>query len=949
MNEETTTWSSARAHGPRADAAPPTAGTLRRGTTLGRYVLLDPIGRGGMGAVYSAWDTQLKRRLALKIVHRFTGDVAVEHALGEARAMARVRHPNVVSIHEVSRSGDVVFLAMEEVAGPRLREWSQGQPTAARLNVLLQCGRGLAAIHAAGLVHRDVKPANVVVESRDGGPTAVLLDFGLAAESADDTVGSRDATTEDGAVWAGTPAYMAPECFERDARDAAADQWAYALTCAEVLLGRRPSRASCAAGVPDLPNRRLRAVLARGLQTEPSRRWSSLDEMVDALGAARRPPRRARLVLASLATAGVAAATWWPDASATCSERATALVADILDGDTRRQLHDTLARHEPVTAARFDASVQTWAAAWVSTYETACQADELGSAVGWCLDDGLQTVDAALREAADIDDARGPFALTGVMARLPSPDGCTSLALASRPQPSPTERRRFADARQLAARAQVQELLGELAPAGRTIASAWTLAADAPATIRAPVALRRASIFQRQGDLAAAVGAGLQAMRLSAEAGDDFHEALVALVHAETLTKQGDPDVVGQHLQYAEIAVARAPDSPELQARLHFARGRGFEIAGDMQASLQAHREGLAVRETSVPGSIYVADSRTNVAVALGDLGQVDEALAQIRQARAEYERLLGPRHPTIGHVCVVEAMDLHRLGRSDEAETTLRGCLDVLDAVGDGEADARALAATLEGMLIAARGDYAAARAPFARAVEIRLRTRGPDHPETAVAHTNLANILLAVGEREAAREHLEHARRITALHYGESSPRLGPVLGGLAHLAAADDDLPTAVALYRQAIALRSAATGADNPELLTALVNLGELQTRTDDPEAEATYLRAQRIVTAAGLTTSALAAAVQVGLAEVALGRGDRDEAAEAFERALDGAVDDIPGLRARARFGRARAWADDPSRSADVAAELAAARADARAQHADDVVAAIDAWQSTRTP
>ncbi|HEX3765940.1 MAG TPA: protein kinase [Kofleriaceae bacterium] len=290
-------------------------GPLPRGPArVGRYLIRDTLGAGAMGVVYRAHDPDLGRDVAIKLVR---GEAAHPSShvrlLREAQAMAKLHHPNVVPIFDVGQAGDAVFVAMPLLEGGTLKHWlrSDARPFDAILDRFLAAGRGLAAAHAAGLVHRDFKPDNVLLGI--GGEIHVA-DFGLARRVGDEPgpEGSVDpltpaAVTQTGAVL-GTPAYMAPEQLRGRLIDARADQFSFCVALWEGIYGQRPfpdpsgeagppwhSRLDAIAAGPALPRRDRRAwiarLLVRGLATDPKRRWPTLQALLDAIAARRRPRR----------------------------------------------------------------------------------------------------------------------------------------------------------------------------------------------------------------------------------------------------------------------------------------------------------------------------------------------------------------------------------------------------------------------------------------------------------------------------------------------------------------------------------------------------------------------------------------------------------------------------------------------------------------------------------
>ena len=884
-------------------------GVLRRGTTLGRYVLIDLLGRGGMGAVYAAYDTQLERRVALKLLHRGPADQVAERVFAEARALAQLRHRNVVAIHDAAELDAFVFLAMDLAEGRTLRDYADAEdkPEQATIVALLvQCARGLAAVHRAGLVHRDFKPNNVVVDTSEESPRAIVVDFGLAVPDADLTdTPAPDGTPEAPALpWAGTPAYMAPECFE-DGGGPSSDQWSFAMTCAELLGGRRPTRAEIADGKLPIPAGALRDVIARGLHADPSRRWETLDAMADAMEAALRPRRTGLWVMGALVVAIGASGLTWALGGDGCDKRARE-AADAIWNDARAELIAARMEHvDPSVSKRFVSDLEAWSEQWRSTYVDVCGGQKLESSAGWCLEDRARTVGLVVELVAEGSGLDAELhRISGVLPRLPDPDGCNDPDLERRPQPTAGERAASASRREQLDRAGVLELLGQFDEAAELVEAAWD--DDASVGLRANIAQRQASIAWRRGELDDALAHAKEAMRLAAEAKDDWLVATVALDLADIMVERGDVDALTQHLEYAEVAVKRAPPSPRFDARLHFVKGRYYEVALDLEAALREHEKGLAIRQESLPGSLYVADSEANVGLMLGKLGRLDESLATLDAALTHYRELLGDVHPDIAHLCVIRGLNLQRMGRNDEAMTALEGCIEMLETTVGEDHPKLAFASMVLGMGRAQVGDYEGAAKLMRRAVEIREVALGPDHPETGIAHTNLGNILAALQD-PAAREHLERARAITVATYGEDSSRLSSIHSGLGQLAANDGDWKTAHEHFERGLEIETAAAGEDNPSLLVGLLNLAQTRAELGDARTEETWTRAEAIMAKAGIESHPLRPIIDVGMAKVAMEAGERDVAVRRLDAALAAMeeTEPSPGLRDEARRLRER--------------------------------------------
>jgi hypothetical protein len=292
---------------------------LPMGVLVGRYITTGVLGRGGMGVVYSAHDPVLRRPVALKLLHR-AYPTSAGRLIREAQALARLSNPHVVAVYDAGEyDGDQVFIAMQHVDGQDLATvLAQRRPSRAQiLDWFIAAGRGLVAAHAAGLVHRDFKPANVLLD-RDG--NVAVTDFGLAREVAP----NGQARQTNMAALAGTPAYMSPEQHGMQPATQASDQFSFCLALWEALFEQHPfipgsldSLSTVEIGcaifdsplippprVGDVP-RRVVDALVRGLERKPTDRWPSMPALLAALAPAPRL-RRWPIVVAGLIGAGAA-------------------------------------------------------------------------------------------------------------------------------------------------------------------------------------------------------------------------------------------------------------------------------------------------------------------------------------------------------------------------------------------------------------------------------------------------------------------------------------------------------------------------------------------------------------------------------------------------------------------------------------------------------------------
>jgi eukaryotic-like serine/threonine-protein kinase len=349
--------------------------------TLGRYHLLEMVGKGGMGVVWGAWDPELERRVAVKVL-KPTISAARERMLIEGQALARLSHPNVVPIYDVGVIDEQVYLVMEWVRGQSLRAFASEPRTVRELvAVYRQAGEGLAAAHRAGLIHRDFKPDNAI-RGEDG--RVRVLDFGLARGEVADPSGSQGAGNQAPAPGgsqgitkgAGTPLYMAPEQATGDALTAAADQYALCVSLREALLQRHGAGAR--ATVP----RWLSAVLDRGSSVAPELRFADMAALLRALDQDPvRVWRRRGLAMAAVVAAVAAFALGRARSDARvdpCTGGKVELVA-VWTPAVRASLvaHlDGLGDYGREQAPRAASGFDHVAVAWTAAYRQACKAHQ---------------------------------------------------------------------------------------------------------------------------------------------------------------------------------------------------------------------------------------------------------------------------------------------------------------------------------------------------------------------------------------------------------------------------------------------------------------------------------------------------------------------------------------------------------------------------------------------
>ena len=382
---------------------------LDRGAEVGRYVVIERLGAGGMGMVYRAFDPTLDRSVALKLMkvapNATDSAAASERLLREAQALAKLSHPNVIAVHDVGVVGDDVFVAMEYVPGSTLTDWcAQRDRTVDEIvEAFAAAGQGLAAAHAVGLIHRDFKPDNVIVGA-DG--RVRVLDFGLAqaasqaktgvTESAAGGETRRHVTGKTSAGVIGTPAYMAPEQHTAGAVDERSDQFSFCAALYEALYGGLPfagttvaelEREVVAGNIVDAPADTavpgwLRDVVVRGLSVDPDARWPSIEVLAGQLVRARKSPARTAVIIAAVAVAAIVIGglgVWFgrrgaaADPCGDAGEPMARVWSDAVKTDIREAFRATGRPEADAVYERLRIVLGGYAATWVSMSTQLCR------------------------------------------------------------------------------------------------------------------------------------------------------------------------------------------------------------------------------------------------------------------------------------------------------------------------------------------------------------------------------------------------------------------------------------------------------------------------------------------------------------------------------------------------------------------------------------------------
>lgn len=827
---------------------------LPRGAHVGRYIVLDPLGSGGMGVVYAAYDPELDRRVALKLLR---GDQGAEQEVSsrgvrlvrEAQALARLAHPNVVAVHDVGTWHRQVFVAMELVEGVTLRQWLAGSPRpwSQLRGVFLDAGRGLVAAHGAGLVHRDFKPSNVVI-GKDG--RTRVMDFGLArqsglVESVEPPASGAAALrlsdlslTRPGSV-VGTPAYMAPELLEGRPADERSDQFSFCRALYEALYGPGGE------GVPPLATLRgnlekadarpaqgrspegwLRRILNRGLDPDPARRYPSMQALLADLErdpAAIRRQRSAWVLGAVLAIAlGIVLRAGWERRQGVCAG-AELKLAGVWDPAIKRGVRKAfLASETPDAAASWRALEQRldgYAGSWVASHTESCEATRLRGEQSEALMDLKQACLAnRLRELRAFTDVLG-HADDRVVRRssrgaesLESLEACEDAGALMSLVPPPADP---------ATRAEIEKLRGGLATAralwlaGKTDEGLDTVAPVVAAAESVGYAPLRAESLLLQGDLQERKGAlkpaeqSLQEAIWAAEAGRADELAARAWLILAWLQKDSDRYADARRsARHAGALVERLGHPDRLTGMLYDTLAGLEKGSGNLKGALQNYELALPVLERGYGAQdARVAAALDNMGLTLGELGRYEEARPVHERALAITLQVYGDSHLETSYSLNNLGVALMKLARFDEALVRFRRSLELKQRMlGSTHLD---LTTTLQnlGNVYEYQGRFEQALAEYRRTREICVATAGAHSSDTGYAVGSEGDALRKLGRYDAALDAYSRAMEVLDKTLGADHPFASHVRAGIGwvHLKrgrpeAAQPELERALAAFER-----------------------------------------------------------------------------------------------------------------------------------------------------
>jgi tetratricopeptide (TPR) repeat protein len=786
----------APASGPLEPGEPP---KLER---VGRYVVLEHLGTGGMGRVHAAFDPVLERKLAIKLVRPGRAAEAAEEVkarlLREGKAIAQLNHPNIVSIFDMGEAEGQVYVAMELVDGGSLKGWLAATPRPWRevLRVYLEAGRGLAAAHRAGLVHRDFKPENVLVGA-DG--RVRVSDFGLSTSlSRPEVVGPAPGPgdvrlTQTGAVL-GTPAYMSPEQWDGRLATPLSDQFSFCLALWEGLFraapferGRgRPTWTRVEPPTPVAVPARVRAALERGLSLDPQRRFPSMEALLDTLEPRAVPPGLLAVAALVLVVTGVGVGLWRARPSCT---GAPALVEQVWRPEVAAAVERALGA-DAAAAALVRDRLSSYLATWQAMHTEACEATRVRGEQS----DQLLTLRMACLERrraevrALVGVLSGPAKAELVQAAPEAVEALTPVSVCGNteallaqvaPPEKPEVATRVEAVREALAQGRALVGLGRLEEAAAAVASARASASTAgyPAVLAEALALE-GELDEKRGDLKAAEKVLLEALSTAEAARHDEVRAQAATSLMLVLgVRQARYAEAAAWDKLAEGAIARVGGGPLLEARLLQTRGLMRYAEGKVPEAIELQQRAAEAYARLDPDGVQRGLALIELGAAYRGARQVPEALAAYQQALGLLRARLGDSSDAVAATRNGLANTYMLEGRFEEAQSMYLAALAVFEKRLGARHFRTVTAFNNVGVVLAEQGRFAEALPYFEKVVAAREASAAD--PKAADAHANLGMLLVELKRPDAARAEFERARAllqgVAIDHFSNAEPLLG------------------------------------------------------------------------------------------------------------------------------------------------------------------------------
>ena len=757
------------------------------GEKIGRFVVLEKLGQGGMGIVLKAYDPRLERDVALKCVR--PGSMSTDtrgRMIREARAMAKLNHPNVVSVYDVELNEEDVVIAMEFVEGSTLRQWLASETRSWRsiVQMFIGAGRGLQAAHKSSLLHRDFKPDNVLVSTAS---QPKVTDFGLvqndASQSslagADSVSGPMDPSNPahldtlktDADMIVGTPVYMAPEQYDGGEMTRAVDQYAFCIALWQALTGRLPFGGDMRSmalekrkGPPPWPlaetqvPRRLAAAISRGLSPEPSERWPSMESLLFELGFDPRRARRRRL--AAVGAVGAVGLTWGGFELAelrvgqVCEAEGNAVHAQWTEARTARiaaAFDSSEVDFASDTWDRAERRITDYLADWSSARTQACLRGERDNS--WdqetlarsrtCFDTAATHLDA-LGELWLEPDMGIVSSVASVVWGLPEPQSCLDEGrLLQSPLPAGEEEVALdRQARVLLAQSRAHAAVHSNDRALELLDEAeQVLEGQAMAELSVAAKVHRGRVLAGMNDTEAAIAAlkdGYAAAEL-AELDSHALEAATILVITLAHSGRGEEGLEWAWLADKKIDRLRLPPDGGARVALENHLATAYAILGRVDEALEVFQR-VAEQEKHPVWRVMTLE---NLAITHLQRGNTEEALGLAQETLSGYVTIYGSRHPVVAR----------QLG----------------------------LLASIHFQ----RGEVTKAVAMLEQSQSRTAAIFGPEDPKNLDYHEMLGKANLELRDLSAAQLHFDTALTISDKTQGPLSPYRGAVLVGLGEVA--------------------------------------------------------------------------------------------------------------------------------------------------------------------